>query len=80
MCETVNTLKVNDIQAFLVSGTLLGFIREGGLLEHDNDLDIGVFADEVTTEELVQFLQENNAYTSVYDLHYMVLELSHSLK
>lgn len=31
---------------FLVSGTLLGFHRNGKLLAHDNDLDLGIFADD----------------------------------
>ena len=29
-------------KAFLVSGTLLGYAREGQLLAHDNDIDVGV--------------------------------------
>lgn len=32
----------NDIDFFLISGTLLGCIREGTLLPHDKDIDIGV--------------------------------------
>lgn len=33
----------NQVPFFLVSGTLLGCIREGRILPHDKDLDIGVF-------------------------------------
>ncbi len=32
----------NDLKMFLVSGTLLGYEREGKLLDHDKDIDVGV--------------------------------------
>lgn len=35
-------LLVKGVQPFLVSGTLLGYAREGGILEHDHDIDIGI--------------------------------------
>ena len=34
------------IQFFLISGTLLGCIRENKILAHDKDIDIGVWSDE----------------------------------
>lgn len=33
----------NKIEFFLISGTLLGFIRENKILGHDKDLDIGIW-------------------------------------
>ncbi len=33
-------------KVFLVSGTLLGMHRQGRLLEHDYDIDVGIFADD----------------------------------
>ncbi|MGM8930646.1 tetratricopeptide repeat protein [Salinicola halophyticus] len=38
-------LRRNAMKPFLVSGTLLGCIREGKLLAHDNDIDIGLMND-----------------------------------
>lgn len=38
-------LRQRDLRPFLVSGTLLGCIREGRLLAHDNDIDIGLMGD-----------------------------------
>lgn len=39
------TLRKHAMKPFLISGTLLGCIREGQLLAHDNDIDIGLMAD-----------------------------------
>lgn len=36
-------LDLNNIEFFLISGTLLGCIREGKLLGHDKDIDIGIW-------------------------------------
>jgi len=38
-------LAAANIQFFLISGTLLGCIRQGGILGHDKDIDVGVMAD-----------------------------------
>lgn len=35
-----------DIVPFLVSGTLLGYERNGGFLSHDKDIDVGIFAEQ----------------------------------
>ena len=37
-------------------GTLLGIIREGGLLKHDLDVDIGVFAETAEAQKRLQQL------------------------
>jgi hypothetical protein len=38
---------------FLTSGTLLGFVREGNVLEHDDDIDFNVMIKGDTLEEVV---------------------------
>jgi hypothetical protein len=43
--DVTNALANVGIPSFLVSGTLLGCIREGRVLDHDNDIDIGVWED-----------------------------------
>lgn len=44
-------LAVLDLEVFANSGTLLGIVREGTLLEHDNDIDLGVLLDARTEED-----------------------------
>ena len=45
---------------FFDMGTLLGIIREGKLLSHDMDIDVGVLIDgEEDIEEIVKVLEEN---------------------
>ena len=36
-------LAQSNVVPFLVSGTLLGYVRNGGFLSHDKDIDIGIF-------------------------------------
>jgi hypothetical protein len=42
LCILDDALRAAGHRPFLVSGTLLGVVREGGLLEHDYDLDLGL--------------------------------------
>ena len=42
LADLATIFKANDIPFFLVSGTLLGYVREGQLLAHDKDIDVGV--------------------------------------
>jgi hypothetical protein len=42
LLDLQNALAPIDKKAFLVSGTLLGFHREGQLLVHDKDIDVGI--------------------------------------
>lgn len=43
LSDLKNFLDLHQIDFFLISGTLLGCIREGKLLGHDKDIDIGVW-------------------------------------
>ncbi len=46
----------NNVPFFLVSGTLLGCIREGQLLGHDKDIDLGVW-DTFSAEQLIRMIR-----------------------
>lgn len=47
------------IKAFLVFGLCLGFVRDGGYIEGDNDLDVGVICNEEEKDRLVNSLKNN---------------------
>ena len=47
---------------FLVSGTLLGYVREGQLLSHDKDIDVGIVGWE-NQYKLCMALQETGLFT-----------------
>ncbi|WP_044406936.1 tetratricopeptide repeat protein [Thiomicrospira microaerophila] len=50
-----------SIEFFLVSGTLLGAVREGQLLAHDKDLDIGIWQT-TTSVQLIQALGKTGKF------------------
>jgi len=45
--ETIYLFKKHDIKYFIHSGSLLGAVREQGIISHDDDIDIGIFSDSV---------------------------------
>ncbi len=47
--EILNIIEKSGHKGFVIAGTLLGFIRDGQILEHDKDVDIGIFIDDYNT-------------------------------
>ena len=41
---------------WLINGTLLGIIRDKNQIKWDNEIDIGVFADEICREDVIKLL------------------------
>lgn len=54
-------LAKSDIEFFLVSGTLLGCVREGEILGHDSDIDVGVMPD-ISMKQLRESLAQSNRF------------------
>ncbi|NHC03360.1 hypothetical protein G9F31_06210 [Acinetobacter sp. 187] len=55
-------LEKKHVQFFLVSGTLLGCIRENDILAHDKDLDVGIFEDEISYQDLIKIFQKSGIF------------------
>jgi hypothetical protein len=54
----------NNFEFFLIGGCCVGLAREGKLLKHDKDIDIGIMED-VDTVELIKVLKKN--YSIVHE-------------
>ncbi|MFN0313739.1 MAG: hypothetical protein ACKVQA_01700, partial [Burkholderiales bacterium] len=61
LIDLKRTLQAAEIPMFLVSGTLLGCVREGRLLGHDHDVDVGIW-DEVNREHLLSVLLKSGLF------------------
>ncbi|MEN8949674.1 hypothetical protein [Planktotalea arctica] len=42
LCEVNSLLRASGIDVFIISGTLLGCVRDGRIFEHDKDFDLGI--------------------------------------
>lgn len=65
-----------DIPFFLVSGTFLGCVREGRLLGHDKDIDVGVW-DDVAPARVVEAVKTSGSFLLHAQRSPNTLRLSH---
>jgi len=54
--------KKYNLKIFLIDGALLGLIREGTLLNHDYDLDMGYFIDDISLIEIKKIFEEDKNF------------------
>lgn len=78
LIELHKTLNEAQIPFFLVAGTLLGCIRNNGVLAHDKDLDIGITGD-VSNKDILEALRANTEFTCplTYSEDSIYLDVSH---
>ena len=62
LCETNELLRSAGVDVFIISGTLLGCMRGGRILEHDKDFDLGVIGWEAQFD-IAQALLKSQKYT-----------------
>jgi len=64
--EYWNVAESLNIKTFLLYGTCLGFVRDGGYTEHDNDIDVGILG---SLGQLTPKLIENGFIRAVNKKH-----------
>lgn len=58
------------IRPFLMWGTLLGFVREGALLEHDTDIDAGLLSGDYPKKDELSAAMQRRGYRLTRDVPY----------
>lgn len=67
------------LRAFLISGTLLGYLRDGKLISWDKDIDVGVFADDEEIAEVERVFEQSSAFSMRrLDFHSHRLRVEHA--
>ena len=66
------------IRAFLISGTLLGLIRQGGIIGWDKDIDVGFFTEDCTIDLEAHFMAHRKFRIGRVDLTSDRLRIIHS--
>ena len=61
LCEIGYVLEAHGVTFFLAAGTLLGFVRNGGPLAHDRDVDIGIFEEKPGVPDIAGILRAHPA-------------------
>jgi len=57
--DLCTVLESADIPFFFAAGTALGIVRNGRPLDHDNDIDVGIFEDDWNREKLVEIFMKH---------------------
>lgn len=68
LTEISEILKENKVRNFLVYGTALGAYRGGSIIEHDNDTDLGIMAEDWNFDLLKQFTDKGFSIDFIFGM------------
>ena len=58
LSQSISWFEENGYKIFMASGTLLGSIREGDFIDHDDDLDFGILIDGKNLTEVIEEMEK----------------------
>ena len=64
------------IQPFLCYGTALGAVREGKIIDHDKDTDLGILAEQFSFEIFSSLLSRGFSIGNIYGMRHVGMEIS----
>lgn len=70
-------LDSQQIPFFLISGTLLGCIREQQILAHDKDIDVGVMND-ISPASLQSAIKASGRFCIMHGMHEKIVQIKHA--
>ena len=71
LAHVAEVIDRHNIPAFAAYGTLLGFVRDGGFLPHDDDIDLGVLPSDWTPQRLLKvLLEEETGFSFLFAFSY----------
>lgn len=71
LVHLAEVIERHKLPVFAAYGTLLGFVREGGFLSHDDDIDLGVLPGEWTPRKMLKvLLEEEEGFTFMFAFSY----------
>lgn len=76
LADLNETLRAASIEMFLVSGTLLGCVREGKLLGHDKDIDVGIWSD-LSAEDFFKVIYGSGQFMILASRSEHIIRLKH---
>lgn len=60
--QILDIAKEENLEIYPIYGTLLGFVRDGGFMDHDDDIDLAIMPGKSAKEILVIFLKHGFKY------------------
>jgi hypothetical protein len=72
LIDFIEASREAGMKPFLMWGTLLGYVREGRLLKHDKDIDLGILAGDWPKRHILIEAMQKRGYDLSFDRNYKI--------